>query len=80
MKACITEIENKAQVRINCHLVDLICDGNSNVRQMCSIGVNEQLRFMTTTGITTGTISIYSQIMYSIEHAVLENEPEDRAS
>ena len=44
MKACMTQIENKTQLRINCHLVDLICDANSNVRQTCSIGVSEQLK------------------------------------
>jgi hypothetical protein len=75
------QIENKTELKITCRIVDVICAvvcaGNSNVRQVCRGEVNEQLRYLTTNGIETGTTSVYSQLIYSIEDAVLRNEPED---
>lgn len=71
------ETENKTESKIICHIVDVICAGNSNVRRVCSIDVNEQLRHLTTIGHEAGTMSVYSQLMYSIEDALLGNESED---
>jgi len=71
------ETENKTESKIICHIVDVICAGNSNVRRACTGEINEQLRHLTTTGHEAGTISVYSQLTYSIEDAVLGNESED---
>jgi hypothetical protein len=71
------QIENKTELKITSRIVDVICAGNSNVRQVCRGEVNEQLRYLTTNGIETGATSVHSQLIYSIEDAVLRNEPED---
>jgi len=71
------QTENKTESKITCRIVDVICAGNSNVRRVCRGEVNEQLRYLTTNGIETGATSVYSQLIYSIEDAVLRNEPED---